>query len=89
MTDLFGSEDEPQQTDPLIGLVVDLEDPCKWCRTHLVVIGPGKGPHSAALHCKACREFRGWVSRENHRYISETIKHLGRAATPVSVRRAA
>jgi hypothetical protein len=89
MTDLFIDEAEPQQTDPLIGLVVDLEDPCRRCRTHLVIIGAGKGPHAAALACKACGEFRGWVSRESYRFISETIKHFGRTTTPISVRRAA
>jgi hypothetical protein len=88
MTDLFGDEAEPQQTDPLVGLTVDLEDPCKWCRTHLVIIGAGKGPHLASLKCKACGEHRGWMSRQSYTFLTKTTEQFGRTSEPIKVRRA-
>lgn len=88
MSDLFGGAEPPHSDDP-VGLTVDLDDPCKWCRTHLVIIGTGKGPHLASLRCKACGEHRGWVSRESYRFINETITRFGRTREPIKVRRAA
>jgi hypothetical protein len=88
MTDLFGDEAEPQQTDPLIGLTVDLQDAC-LCGTYLVVIGPGAGPHVASLRCKSCDRHRGWLSRESHRFINETVNRFGCTTEPIKVRRAA
>ena len=78
----------PCNGDPLFGLVVDLEDPCK-CGTRLVVISSGKGPHSASLRCEACNRHRGWLSKTTHSAISETIKLAGRTTEPIKVQRAA
>jgi hypothetical protein len=79
---------EPRD-DPLIGLVVDLQEPCSKCGASVVVIGPGKGPHLASLRCEACDAHRGWLAQQTHRSISETIEHNGRMAEPIKVRRAA
>jgi hypothetical protein len=85
-TDLFGHEVEPQAADPVIGLAVDLQQQCR-CGAYIAVIGPGKGPHLASLHCQACEKHRGWVSRESHRFISETIRLFGRPTAPIKVQR--
>ena len=78
----------PPSDNPLIGLVVDLQQPCK-CGAYVAVIGCGKGPHLASLRCEACDEHRGWLSQQTHSFISETIKRFGRPTDPIRVRRAA
>ena len=85
---LLPFEDKPPLDDPLIGLVVDLQDPCK-CGAHVAVIGPGKAQHAASLRCHACDRHRGWLAKQTHNFISESIKQSGRSADPIKVQRAA
>jgi hypothetical protein len=86
---LFPSENTSSpRDDPLIGLVVELQDPCK-CGAFVVVVGPGKGPHLGSLRCSACDGHRGWLARQTRNFISESIKQSGRSADPIKVQRAA
>ena len=86
---LLPLEDTSAPSDnPLIGLVVDLQQQCK-CGAYVVVVGAGKGPHLASLRCEACDEHRGWLSQQTHSFISETIKQFGRPTEPIKVRRRA
>jgi hypothetical protein len=85
-TDLFGAPAGP--ADPIIGLTVDMQDPCK-CGDTIMVIGTGRGPHKASLHCRACGNHRGWMSAVSHRFITETTKQFGRTEEPIKVRRVA
>jgi hypothetical protein len=78
----------PPNGNPLMGLAVDLQQACK-CGAYVVVIGAGKGPHLASLRCEACDEHRGWLSKQTHSFISETIKQTGSATEPVKVPRRA
>ena len=80
--------EEPRGDNPLIGLVVDLQQPCK-CGAYVVVIGAGKGPHLASLRCEACDAHRGWLSQQTHNFISKTIEQKGRVAEPIKVQRRA
>jgi hypothetical protein len=80
--------EEPRGDDPLIGLVIDLQDPCK-CGAYVVVIRPGKGPHIAELRCEACDHHRGWLSQQTAGFINKTIEQFGRLTDPIKVRRAA
>jgi hypothetical protein len=84
---LLPLEDTSPCDDPLIGLVVDLQDPCK-CGAYVVVIGYGKGPHLASLRCEACDRHRGWPSKHTHNFISESIKQSGHSTEPIKVQRA-
>jgi hypothetical protein len=86
--DLFGDEAETQQTGPIVGLVVDLQDACA-CGTNLAVIGAGSGPHLASLRCQACDHHRGWVSRQSYNFLTKTTEQFGRTDEPIKVRRAA
>ena len=72
--------------DPVLGLAVDLPTGCRRCRGFLATIGEGKRPHAAALYCNGCGIFRGWVSRETHRFLTENIKFFGRPTEPVAIR---
>ena len=83
---LLPLEDTAPSDSPLIGLVVDLQDPCK-CGACVVVIGPGKGPHLASLRCEACDAHRGWLSQQTYSFVNETIKQFGRTTDPVKVPR--
>ena len=78
----------PPSDNPLVGLVVDLQQPCK-CGAYVVVIGPGKGPHLASLRCEACDVHRGWLSQQSHSFISKTIEQFGSTTEPIKVRRRA
>jgi hypothetical protein len=78
----------PPSDNPLVGLVVDLQQPCR-CGAYVVVIGPGKGPHLASLRCEACDVHRGWLSQQSHSFISKTIEQFGSTTEPIKVRRRA
>ena len=79
----------PPSGNPLIGLVVDLQQACR-CGGYVAVIGVGKGPHLASLRCEACDEHRGWMSQQTYGFVNETIKLFGRPTEPIKVwRRAA
>jgi hypothetical protein len=68
------------------GLSVQMAMPCR-CGATLAVIGPGKAPHAAALHCEGCDVHRGWVSHATHRFLIELINRFGRPVEPVAIRR--
>jgi hypothetical protein len=57
------------------GLLVQTPCACR-CGAALAVIGPGKGPHAAALHCEECDVHRGWVSHATHQFLIELIKQI-------------
>jgi hypothetical protein len=67
------------------GLAMQMPSVCQ-CGTALAVIGPGKGPHAAALHCAECDVHRGWVPHATHRFLIELINRFGQPAEPIVVR---
>jgi hypothetical protein len=72
--------------DSLHDLAVHLPDACR-CSAVEVTIGAGSGPHVAALHCADCGAHRGWLSRETHNFIAETVSLCGRPTAPIVIRR--
>ena len=76
----------PEERGPLAGLNVRLPDHCR-CGGDVARIGPPAGPHLAELRCARCEQHRGWLPREAHRFITETIKNFGRPTEPISIRR--
>jgi hypothetical protein len=68
------------------GLSVQMPSVCH-CDAVLAVIGPGKGPHAAALHCAKCDVHRGWVSHSTHQFLIKLIDKCGRPTEPIVIRR--
>ena len=66
------------------GLVVQPPQPCR-CGCELAVIGEGKGPHVASLHCAECETHCGWIPRETHRFLTEIINRFGRPVDPIVI----
>ena len=84
--DLFRQQPPPLlQRDRPYGLVVRPPQPCR-CGYELAVIGGGKGPHIASLHCAECETHCGWISRETHRFLTEIINRFGRPTEPIVLR---
>jgi hypothetical protein len=80
MKNLFG---EPT----LEGIVVELDRGCTWCGSAaLVIVGPGAGPHAAALACPHCHRNGGWLPKGAAGFISECIKQFGQPQGPIIVR---
>ena len=67
------------------GLLVQTPCACR-CGAALAVIGPGKGPHAAALHCEECDVHRGWVSHATHKFLTEIVNQFGRPTEPIVIR---
>jgi hypothetical protein len=64
---------QPPSTDPLLGLAVKLPDACRKCADAAAIVGPGKPPHYASLHCRSCNLHRGWLSRAHRAHLNELI----------------
>jgi hypothetical protein len=73
--------------NPLIGISVKLPDTCKHCTSDLAVIGAAPIPHRAALHCRGCQLFRGWVSNEAFRFVSKIVEQFGKPIEPILIHR--
>ena len=84
--DLFATGEAPPHPDRLVGVIVALPALCRCGQSALSLIGPGRGPHAAEMRCKNCEQHRGWLSRETHRFIAETISRFGCPTTPIKVR---
>jgi hypothetical protein len=80
--------DTNSATKSVLGLLLDLPDPCD-CGCTTALIGPGGAKHPASVICESCQAHRGWASRSMHRFITEVVAHFGRLTTPITVRRAA
>jgi len=71
----------------LDGIVVELDRGCAWCgHAALVIVGPGSGPHAAALACPHCHRTGGWLPKEAAAFITEVIETFGRPVEPVIIR---
>jgi hypothetical protein len=72
----------------LDGIVVELEHRgCAWCGSStLVIVGPGAGPHAAALACPHCHRNGGWLPKEAASFVTAIVKEFGRPTEPVIVR---
>jgi hypothetical protein len=82
MTNLFGEI-------TLEGVVIELDRGCAWCGSGsgaLVIVGPGAGPHAAALACPYCRRNGGWLPKGAAGFIGECIKQFGPPEGPIVVR---
>ena len=62
MNDLFGSIDPPRH--------VDLARAC-LCGSHHFRVGPGVGPHAAALRCAVCDRHAGWMTKIDYAKFKE------------------
>jgi hypothetical protein len=74
---------------PLIGLHIRLrrtiDVPCCECGETVVVIGPGKGPHTASLHCTTCNRHRGWLPKTIAEFLLEAISRFGRPREAITI----
>jgi hypothetical protein len=71
----------------LEGVVVELDRGCLRCGGNaLVIVGPGAGPHAAALACPHCHRNGGWLPKGAASFITECIKQFGPPAGPIIVR---
>jgi hypothetical protein len=82
----FVSAPADADANPLLGLQVVMASACPECRHRVAVIGPGKGPHTAALTCARCRQHRGWMSIQEADFIKEIIRMFGKPTTPIMLR---
>ena len=82
--DLFTTTSE--ERGPLAGLAVRLPDACR-CGYDVARIGPPAGPHLADLRCARCERHRGWLPRQAHRFITETIRLFGKPTEPIRIQR--
>jgi hypothetical protein len=71
---------------PLTGLAVVMPRPCKYCGSTDAVIGAGSGPHAASLICECERQI-GWMSKEAHTFLTETVRQFGRPTKPMRISR--
>jgi hypothetical protein len=76
----------PCNPTPAAGLRVRLPDVCK-CGADIALIGAGRGPHQASLHCDSCGRHRGWVSKTSHDFLTGIIKSFGCPTEPIVIRR--
>jgi hypothetical protein len=76
----------PEERSPLIGLTVRLPDHCR-CGSDVARIGPPVGPHLAELRCAHCGHHRGWLPRQAHQFLTETVNTFGRPSEPIAIRR--
>jgi len=83
-SDLSGAP--PASPDQLHGLLAQLPRPCR-CGGELAVIGPGKGPHAASLHCCECETHRGWIGHQTYKFLTGTLNQFGRPTEPIILRR--
>jgi hypothetical protein len=77
----------PPNVTPLVGIPVRLPNQC-GCGAVSASIVPGRGPHLAGLRCDFCSKHRGWVSREAHQFVAETVERFGRPTEPIEIRTA-
>ncbi len=85
--DLFGGQlpTDPMM-DPVQGLTVKVADACT-CGSHILTVGPGKGPHKASLRCTDCNRHRGWMSLATWSFLNELCRNGLRPTEPIEVRR--
>jgi hypothetical protein len=60
---------------------IDRVMPCP-CGDDIAVIGPGKGPHAAALRCATCKSFRGWLSDAAAAFLEKVARAFRTARDP-------
>jgi hypothetical protein len=76
-------------TGEITGLRIRLERtidvPCGVCGQTAVVIGPGVGPHVAALHCASCDRHRGWLPKAAANFLTATVTLFGRPTEPITI----
>jgi hypothetical protein len=70
----------------LVGLAINLPEPCPRCGGRAAVIGAGRGPHRASLLC-ACGRHHGWVSTATYTFVAEIVTRFGRPSEAISVQR--
>jgi hypothetical protein len=67
------------------GLKVRLLGCCHHCGERLAEIGPGAGPHMAALSCARCGRHRQWLDKQTHTFITEFVAIFGTPVEPITV----
>ena len=76
--DMFASTAAPaEEANALVGLAIIMPTPCPRCHGTAATIGAGRGPHAASLMC-ACGQHLGWMSKQSHAFIAETVRQFGR-----------
>jgi hypothetical protein len=69
--------------DPVQGLRVRLLGCCRHCGERFAEIGPGAGPHVAALLCIGCGQHRQWLSQQVYDFVAETVRCFGGITEPI------
>ena len=72
---------------PLLGLPVALPDTCKSCGSRDAIVGEGRGPHRAALHCRGCTAHRGWIGVATYDFLVGVVAKFGRPDQPIAIER--
>ena len=70
-------------SETLIGLKVELPEPCK-CGSSVAVIGVGL---HASLRCASCQATRGWLSPDTYSFITKISTRFGPLTAPITIRR--
>lgn len=83
--DLFVVEPPTQSAGLIAGVEVRLERPCRRCGERVTIIVEGKGPHCAALQCARCDQFRQWLARECHIFLTELVSRCDRPVEPIRI----
>lgn len=71
----------------LLGLTVTLPDTCKSCGSRDAIVGEGRGPHRAALHCHVCTTHRGWLGVATYDFLLAAVAKFGKPDQPVAIKR--
>jgi hypothetical protein len=74
-------------TDPLIGMKVQLPRPCPSCDNAFGVIGSSGGPYGNRIDCIQCGSWRHWLSKSEAAFITAVSEKFGMPATPIVLRK--
>ena len=86
---MFASTAAPaEEASALVGLAIEMPAPCPRCNGTAATVGAGRGPHCASLMC-VCGRHLGWMSRQSHSFIAETVRQFGRPTEPIRIRASA
>jgi hypothetical protein len=73
-------------SSPLIGLQVQLLQPCRSCGNATGVIGSSCRPHAHGISCEQCNGFCRWLSQPEASFLIEVVTKFGRPSGPIVIR---
>jgi hypothetical protein len=76
----------PPPTSPIIGLRIQLPQPCPSCGNSVGIIGSSAGPHANRVSCAACGAFCRWLAHREARFIAAISQKFGAPSSPIVIR---